>query len=76
MTSQQLTTEALALSISERISLAQTLWQSIDSGSGDADPDESLREAIRRDEELTSEAVAGRTHEGGLDAARSGLTLN
>ena len=69
MTSQQLTTEALALPISERISLAQTLWQSIDSGWGDTDSDQSLREAIRRDQELTSEAVVGRTHDEVMDAA-------
>ena len=73
MTTQQLITEALALPISERISLAQTLWQSIDSGSGDADPDESLREAIRRDEELTSNLIVGRTHEEVMTAARRAI---
>jgi putative addiction module component (TIGR02574 family) len=73
MTSQQLTTEALALPISERISLAQTLWQSIDSGWRNADPGESLREAIRRDQEMTSKAVVGRTHEEVMSAARRAI---
>ena len=73
MTSQQLTTEALSLPISERVSLAQTLWQSIDFGWEDADPEESLREAIRRDQEMSAEAVAGRTHAEVMDAARRAL---
>ncbi len=73
MTTQQLTTEALSLPISERVSLAQTLWQSIDFGREDADPEESLREAIRRDQEMSAEAVAGRTHAEVMDAARRAL---
>ena len=32
MSTQQLTSEAMALPISERVSLAQALWQSIDAG--------------------------------------------
>ena len=73
MTTQQLTTEALALPISERVSLAQALWQSIDSGCKDADPGESLLEAIRRDQELSSGAIVGRTHDEVMDAARRAL---
>lgn len=73
MTSQQLTTEALSLPISERITLAQTLWESVESGWGNADPGESLREAIRRDEELTSEAIVGRTHEDVMTAVRRAI---
>ncbi len=76
MTSKQLTIEALSLPISERVSLAQTLWQSIDSGWGDPDPDESLRESIRRDQELTSHTVIGRTHDEVMDAARRAFSLN
>jgi putative addiction module component (TIGR02574 family) len=70
MTSQQLTTEALTLPITERISLAQMLWQSIESGRESAASDDFLREAVRRDHELTSEAVVGRTHDEVMDAAR------
>jgi hypothetical protein len=61
MSIQQLTTEAMALPISERVSLAQALWQSIDAG---------LAEAFRRDEELASGVVQGRTHEEVMRAAR------
>ena len=73
MTSQQLTTEALALPISERVLLAQALWQSVESNWGDADPSDSLREAIRRDQELSSAAVVGRAHDEVMDAARRAL---
>ena len=73
MTTQQLTTEALSLPISERVSLAQALWQSIDSDLPDVDPRDSLREAIRRDQELSAEAVVGRTHDEVMDAARRAL---
>lgn len=73
MTTQQLTTEALALPISERVSLAQALWQSIDSGLKSVAPDDSLRDAIRRDHELTSEMVVGRTHDEVMDAARRAI---
>ena len=73
MTKQQLTIEALSLPISERVSLAQALWQSIDSDLPDVDPRDSLREAIRRDQELSAEAVVGRTHDEVMDAARRAL---
>ena len=70
MSTQQLTTEAMALPISERVSLAQTLWQSIDPGLAVAKARESLAEAILRDEELSSGVVQGRTHEEVMRAAR------
>jgi hypothetical protein len=73
MTTHQLIAEALALPISERVSLAQALWRSIDSGLADAAPNDSLREAIGRDHELSSGAVAGRTHEEVMAVARSTL---
>ena len=71
MSTQQLTTEAMALPVAERASLAQLLWRSIDAGLPDADERETVREAIRRDQELTSGAVAGRTHEEVMQAARN-----
>ncbi len=76
MTSQQLTTDAFALPIFERISLAQTLWQSIDSGLADVDPKDSLQEAIRRDQEMSSGIVSGRTHVEVMDAVRRAFSLN
>jgi putative addiction module component (TIGR02574 family) len=73
MSAQQLTTEAMALPLSERVSLAQALWQSIEAGRADADQDESVREAMRRDEGLSSGTVTGRSHEDVMDAARRAL---
>ena len=60
----------MALPLSERVSLAQALWQSIDAGLADTDEREAVREAVRRDEELSSGAVAGRTHEEVMQPAR------
>ena len=62
MTTQQLTTEALALPLAQRIELAQTLWESIDCGLPEFAPEEAIRDAVRRDTELTSGTVVGRTH--------------
>lgn len=73
MSTQQLTTEAMALPLSERVSLAQTLWQSIDASLTDTDEGEAVREAIRRDQELSSGAVVGRTHEEVMQAARRSI---
>ncbi len=73
MSTQQLTTEAMALPLSERVSLAQTLWESIDAGLTDADEGEAVREAIRRDQELSSGTVASRTHEEVMQTARRAI---
>ncbi|MGI8437076.1 MAG: addiction module protein [Chthoniobacterales bacterium] len=73
MSTQQLTSEAMALPLSERVSLAQALWQSIDAGLADVDEGDVVREAIRRDEELSSGVVAGRTHEEVIATARRSL---
>lgn len=70
MSTQQLTTEAMALPLSERVSLAQALWQSIDAGLTDTDEGEAVREAICRDQELSSGTVVGRTYEEVMQAAR------
>lgn len=51
----------MALPLSERVSLAQALWESINAGLPDTDEQAAVREAIRRDQELSSSAVAGRT---------------
>jgi putative addiction module component (TIGR02574 family) len=73
MSTQELTTEAMALPLSERVSLAQSLWESIDAGLADTSEDAALREAIRRDQELSSGAAVGRTHEEVMQAARRSI---
>ena len=73
MSTQQLTAEVMALPLSERVSLAQSLWQSIEVGLADTDERDAVREAIRRDEELSSGAVIGRTHEEVMQAARRAI---
>ena len=64
---------AMALPLADRVSLAQVLWESIEAGLPDTDEDSVLREALRRDEELSSGSVAGRTHEEVMQAARRSI---
>jgi putative addiction module component (TIGR02574 family) len=73
MSTQQLEKEAMALPLSERVSLAQALWESIHTGSADIDEEAAVREAIRRDQELSSGHVAGRTHDHVMQAARRAI---
>ena len=73
MSTHEIETAVMALPLSERVSLAQALWQSIDAGLADTDEREAVREAVRRDEELSSGAVAGRTHEEVMQAARRAI---
>ena len=73
MIKEQLIADALALPLAERVSLAQALWESIDSGLPDTDHRAAVAEAIRRDQELSSGCVAGRTHEEVMRAARRAL---
>jgi putative addiction module component (TIGR02574 family) len=73
MSTQQLTSEAMALPIAERVSLAQALWQSIDEGLAAAKEREAVAEARRRDEELSSGEVLGRTHDEVMQAARRAI---
>jgi putative addiction module component (TIGR02574 family) len=73
MTSKELTADAMALPLAERVSLAQALWESIDSGLPDTDERAAVNDAIRRDEELSSGKVTGRTHEEVMQAARRAL---
>ena len=70
MSTEQLIADAMALPLSERVSLAQALWESIDAGLQDTDEHAALADAIRRDQELSSGQVAGRTHEEVMEAAR------
>jgi putative addiction module component (TIGR02574 family) len=73
MSAHELKQEAMALPLSERVTLAQALWESIDAGLPDTDEKTAVREAIRRDQELSSGAVTGRTHEEVMQAARRAL---
>jgi hypothetical protein len=60
-------------SLSERVALAQALWESIDAGLPEADEAVAVAEAISRDNELSSGRVTGRTHEEVVQAARRAL---
>ena len=65
MSKEQLTQEVMALPLAQRVSLAQDLWQCIEDSSLSTARDEereALAEAQRRDAELSSGSVAGRTH--------------
>lgn len=73
MSSTQLSTQVLSLPLPDRVALAEALWQSINEGlaSGNADEERTaIEEAQRRDAELISGAVAGRTHEQVMETAR------
>jgi putative addiction module component (TIGR02574 family) len=70
MSTEQLIADAMALPLSERVLLAHALWESIDAGLPDADEHAAVAEAIRRDKELSSGVVTGRTHEEVMRAAR------
>jgi hypothetical protein len=73
MSNQQLTVEAMALPLSERVSLAQELWRSIDGGWRETDGPSLLWEAIGRDQELSAGTVIGRTHEQVMATARRAI---
>jgi putative addiction module component (TIGR02574 family) len=70
MSTKQITAEAMALPLAERVSLAQALWESINSDLPDGDGRAAVDEAIRRDEELSSGKVTGRSHDDVMKAAR------
>ena len=72
-TIEQLMADAMAFPLAERVSLAQALWESIDSGLPDIDQGAAITEAIQRDEELLSGKVAGRIHEEVMRAVRRTL---
>ncbi|MSU47896.1 MAG: hypothetical protein EXS37_02185 [Opitutus sp.] len=75
MSTQQLTTADMGLPLAERVSLAQSLWQSIDSGLADTTKRDALPEAVRRDQEMSSGVVVGRSHEDVMWAARIRMRL-
>jgi putative addiction module component (TIGR02574 family) len=73
MSAEQLKEEAMSLPLSERVSLAQALWESINAGLVDTDEQAAVREAARRDRELSSGAASGRSHEEVMQAARRAI---
>ena len=73
MSSEELTSKAMALPLAERVSLAQVLWESIEAGLEETDESLALKDAIRRDEELSSGKVSGRSHEEVMRAARRAI---
>jgi len=74
MGTTELVEQLLALPIAERVEVAQALWHSIDEGlSSEQHPDGVIDTASRRDAELTSGAVASRSHEEVMQAARRAI---
>lgn len=73
MTTRQLTEQVLALPLDERVDLAEALWQSIGAGLQAGEEREAIELAARRDAELTSGAVVGRTHDEVMQAARRAI---
>lgn len=73
MSGKQLTAEALALPLADQVSLAQTLWESIDAGLPEADEKSAVQEAMRRDRELSDGKVNGLRHDEAMKAARRAI---
>lgn len=76
MSTKELTREAMALPLAERVALAQSLWQSIDGQMADKVTNEiewAVREADRRDTKLSSGQAGGSTHEEVMRAARKAI---
>lgn len=82
MQTNDLVQRLIALPLPERVFVAQELWQSIGESSPSETADgrnevderkEAIQTALRRNAELTSGAVPGRTHEEVMEAARRAL---
>jgi putative addiction module component (TIGR02574 family) len=73
MSRQQLSNEAMALPLAERAVLAQQLWASLDDGLSTPDEQSVMAEVLRRDADLTSGTVSGRTHQEVMAAARRAI---
>ena len=63
----------MSLPLDERVSLAQALWESIDAGLKDTVEADAVREAIRRDQELTTGEATARTREDVMQSARRAI---
>ena len=76
MSGKQLTKQVMSLPLNERVRLAEALWQSIDDSLGATVPEEekaAIKEAMRRDAELSSGAAAGRSHQEVMKSAKQAL---
>ena len=76
MSKEQLAQEIMALPLAEKVSLAQVLWESIEQElpcSTVEDEGQIIAEAQRRDAELSSGTVTGRSHEEVMQALRRAL---
>jgi putative addiction module component (TIGR02574 family) len=73
MSSREIAESAMALPLAERVSLAQQLWESIDSELPETTPEDALADAIRRGRELDGGIVTGRSHEEVMQAARRAI---
>jgi len=73
MSNERLAQELLALPLSQRVDLAQALWQSINEGSGPDTADEerqAVAQARGRTADLASGAAVGRSPDNVMEAAR------
>ncbi len=73
METRQLTEQLMALPLADRVDLAEALWQSIGEGLPAGEEREAIEQATRRDAEMSSGAVRGRTHEEVMQAARQAI---
>lgn len=75
MTTEQLAQQLLALPMTERVVLAQVLWESIHQSPESLPPieEETITTAVQRDKELESGEVVGRTHDEVMKAARRAI---
>ncbi len=72
----EVTDHALALAAEERVLLALRVWESLsdaDRAAASSIESEMIEEVRRRDDELSSGAVSGRSHEDVVAAARRAL---
>ncbi|HQU42474.1 MAG: hypothetical protein B7Z73_08915 [Planctomycetia bacterium 21-64-5] len=76
MQTDELVQQLIALPLPDRVTVAQALWESIDEGLATDVADEqrdAIQAAVRRDDELSSGSVVGRSHEEVMQAVRQAL---
>jgi putative addiction module component (TIGR02574 family) len=73
MNTEQIIADAMALPLAERVSVAQTLWESIDAELIDTDERSAITDALTRSEDLLSGKVRGESHEEVMEAVRQEL---
>jgi len=73
MSTDQITDAALALSMEERVRLAQTLWVSIDKGLAETSEAAAVEESAQRADELDRGTVQGQPHEDAMRDLRRHL---